>query len=46
VRSYQSVIDRFCQEFGDPAIDQLMADDILNFLNGFTDGIQGTGMKL
>ena len=38
VRSYQSVIDRFCRDFGDCEIDQVTPDDVLSFLNGFTKG--------
>ena len=32
VRSYQSVIDRFCQNFGESEIDLLTPDDVLSFL--------------
>ena len=38
VRSYQSVIDRFCQDFGDCEIDQVTPDKVLSFLNSFTNG--------
>ena len=38
VRSYLSVIDRFCQDFGDCEIHQIAPDDVLSFLNGFTNG--------
>ena len=37
VRSYQSVIDRFCQDFGDCEIDQVTPDEVLSFLNSFTN---------
>ena len=30
VRSYQSVIDRFCQDFGDCEIDQVTPDEVLS----------------
>jgi integrase/recombinase XerD len=38
VRSYQSVIERFCQDFGDTEIEQLTPDDVLSFLNSLTNG--------
>jgi hypothetical protein len=38
VQSYQPIIDRFCQEFGDREVDQVTSDDILRFLNRFTEG--------
>jgi site-specific recombinase XerD len=38
VRSYQSVIDRFCLDFGDFEIDQITPDDVLSFLNSFASG--------
>jgi hypothetical protein len=38
LRSYQSVIDRFCQDFGDYEIDQVIPDDVLTFLKSFTNG--------
>ena len=38
VRAYWSVIDRFCQDFGEAEIDQLTPDDVLSLLNGFTNG--------
>jgi integrase len=38
VRSYQSVIDRFCQDFGDHEIEQVTPDGVLSFLNSFTNG--------
>ncbi|MCB2167077.1 MAG: tyrosine-type recombinase/integrase [Deltaproteobacteria bacterium] len=38
VRSYQPIIDRFCQEFGDHEVDQVTSDDVLRFLNRFTEG--------
>jgi hypothetical protein len=38
VRSYRSAIDRFCQEFSDAEIDLLTPDDVLSFLNSFTNG--------
>ena len=38
VRSYQSVIERFCQDFGDTEIEQVTPDDVLSFLNNFTNG--------
>ena len=38
VRSYQSVIDRFCQDFGESEIDQVTPDEVLSFLNSFTNG--------
>jgi hypothetical protein len=38
VWSYQSVIDGFCRELGDAPIDKLTPDDILDFLNRFTNG--------
>jgi len=37
VRSYQSFIDRFCLDFGESEIDQLTLDDVLSFLNSFTN---------
>jgi integrase/recombinase XerD len=38
VQSYQSVIERFCQDFGDTEIEQVTPDDVLSFLNNFTNG--------
>ena len=38
VRSYWSVIDRFCREFGDAEIEQVTPDGVLSFLNSFTNG--------
>lgn len=38
VRSYQAVIERFCQEFGDASIDQVTPDQTLTFLNRLTNG--------
>ncbi len=38
MRSHWSVIDRFCQEFGDAEIDKLTPNDVLSFLNSFTNG--------
>jgi hypothetical protein len=38
VRSYQSVNERFCQNFIDTEIEQLPPDDVLSFLNSFTNG--------
>jgi len=38
VQSYQSVIERFCQDFGDVEIEQVTPDDVLSFLNRFTSG--------
>ena len=38
VRSYQSVIERFCQDFGDAEIGQVTPDDVHSFLNSFTNG--------
>ena len=38
MRSYQTLIERFCREFGDTEIDQVTPDDILSFLNRLTDG--------
>jgi len=38
VRSYRSVIDRFCQQLSDAGVEQLTPDDILEFLNRFTSG--------
>jgi integrase len=38
VRSYQSVIDRFCQDFGESEIDQITPEEVLSFLNSFING--------
>ncbi len=38
VRSYQAIIEQFCQKFGDTTIDQVTPEDILTFLNRLTDG--------
>ena len=38
VRSYQSVIERFCQDFGDAEIGQVTPDEVLSFLNSFNKG--------
>jgi len=38
LRSYQSVIDRFCQDFGERQIQQVTPDDVLSFLNSFANG--------
>ncbi|MGB5619896.1 MAG: hypothetical protein WBM78_23860 [Desulfobacterales bacterium] len=38
VRSYQSVIDRFCWDIGDAEIDLITPDNVLSFLNSFTSG--------
>lgn len=38
VSSYQSVIDQFCQDFGDVEIRQFCSDEILSFLNAVSDG--------
>ena len=38
VRSYQSVIERFCQDFGNCEIDQITPDDVRFFLNSITIG--------
>lgn len=38
VRSYRVVIDRLCQYHGDDDIDQITSDQILAFLNQFTEG--------
>lgn len=38
MRSYQAISERFCQAFGDAAIDQVTPDDILTFLNRLSDG--------
>ncbi len=38
MRSYWSVIDRFCHEFGEVEIAQVTPDDVLSFLNSFTNG--------
>jgi integrase len=38
VRSYQTIIESFSQQFGDTAINQVTPDDILSFLNRFTEG--------
>ena len=38
VKSYQSVIDRFCQDFRDAELGQISSDQILSFLNRVSDG--------
>jgi hypothetical protein len=38
LRPYPSVIDRFYREFGGAEIDQMTPDDVLSFLNSFTNG--------
>jgi integrase/recombinase XerD len=38
LRSYQSVIDRFCLDSGDFEIQQVTPDDVLTLLNCFTNG--------
>ena len=38
VRSFKPIIDQFCLEFGAFEIDQVTSDDILRFLNRFTEG--------
>jgi integrase len=38
VRSYQSVIDRFCQDFGDVELRELSYDEMLSLLNRVSDG--------
>jgi len=38
VRSYRAIIEPFCEEFGDIDIGQVAPDDVLAFLNRFTDG--------
>ncbi len=38
VRSYQSVIDRFCQDLGESEIEQVAPEDVLSFLNSLTNG--------
>ena len=40
VRSYQSVIERFYQDFGDAEIGQVTPDGVLSFLNSFTNGMR------
>ena len=37
VRSYQAIIERFIQEFGDGPIDQVTPEHILTFLNRVTE---------
>ena len=38
LRSYQAVIEPFCQEFGDREIGDVTPNEILTFLNRLTDG--------
>ena len=38
VRSYKPIIDQLCLKFGDFEIDQVTSDDVLRFLNRFTEG--------
>ena len=38
VRSYEYIIDKFCQKFGEIPINQITPDDVLDFLNEFTKG--------
>ena len=38
VKTYWAVINRFCREFGDVELDQIRADDVLSFLNHYTNG--------
>ncbi len=37
IRAYQSLIVRFCHEYGDFEIDQVTSDDVLTFLNRLTE---------
>ena len=38
VRAYESILFKFCQEFGDRSLGELSSDDILSFPNGITAG--------
>jgi len=38
LRSYEAVIEPFCQEFNEREIGQVTPDEILSFLNRLTDG--------
>jgi hypothetical protein len=40
MRAYRAIIERFIHEFGDGPVDQVSLEQILTFLNRFTEGNQ------
>ena len=38
MRAYRAVIERFIQEFGDGPVEQVTPEQVLTFLNRFTEG--------
>jgi integrase/recombinase XerD len=38
IRAYEELLTRFCQENGDKDLKELTSDDVLDFLNGITEG--------
>jgi integrase/recombinase XerD len=38
IRAYKELMERFCQENGDKDLKELTSDDVLDFLNGITEG--------
>ena len=38
IRAYKELLERFCQENGDKNLKELTSDDVLDFLNGITEG--------
>jgi site-specific recombinase XerD len=36
--AYKELLERFCQENGDKDLKELTSDDVLDFLNGITEG--------
>ena len=38
IRAYKELLERFCQKNGDKDLKELTSDDVLDFLNGITEG--------
>jgi integrase len=38
IRAYKELMERFCQENGEKDLKELTSDDVLDFLNGITEG--------
>lgn len=38
VRAYETTLTNFCQDFGDKELEEVTSDEILSFLNQFTEG--------
>ena len=38
IRAYESILSKFCQEFGEKNLDEITLDEVLKFLNKITGG--------